>query len=354
VGSGIVTDAVESLAENLRLQARGCELLGSPFYARLLELMIVDLEAGGPVWSLLGPHADETFGAAYPIRLLGAVHHLVLSGGAPALAAHFSTTGGDGDADAAWPLYRDVLAAAPASVIDILGRPPQTNEVGRSASLAGGLATVARDTRLPLRLLEIGTSAGLNLRLDRYWYEQDGVGWGDPQTAVRFVDLWAPGRPPFESGAVVATRRGCDRDPIDASTPDASLTLLSYVWPGQDARFDTLRAALHIAGAFPITVDQADAVEWVPSQLAEPHAGLATVVMHSVFWQYLSPDARASIIASLGAAGARATADAPLAWVRLEPSESGRSLELRRTLWPGNEERVLAKAGFHAGRVTWL
>ena len=79
MGPRLVSDSVQFLAENLRLQARGCELLGSPFYARLLELMIVDVEAGGPVWSLLGPHADETFGAAYPIRLLGAVHHLVLS-----------------------------------------------------------------------------------------------------------------------------------------------------------------------------------------------------------------------------------------------------------------------------------
>jgi hypothetical protein len=208
-----------------------------------------------------------------------------------------------------------------------------------------------------VRLLEIGTSAALNLRLDRYWYEQGGVGWGDPETAVRFVDLWAPDRPPFESGAVVAVRRGCDRDPIDASGPDASdasLTLLSYVWPGQDARFETLRAALAIAATLPITVDRADAVEWVPSQLAEPQAGLVTVVMHSVFWQYLSPESQQSIVASLATAGERATADAPLAWLRLEPSASGNSLELRLTTWPGNDEALLAKAGFHAGRVTWL
>jgi hypothetical protein len=347
-------DAVRSMTENLRLQARGCRYLGSPFYAGLLELMLDDVEAGGPVWTLLGPHADESLGAAYPIRLLAGVHRVVLSGAAPALAAHFPTTGGDGDVAASWPAYRDLLATAPETVIDMLRRPPQTNEVGRSASLAGGLATVALHTRFPLRLLEIGTSAALNLRCDRYWYEHDTASWGDPAAAVRFVDLWSPGRPPFTADLIIATRRGCDRDPIDVSAPDASLRLLSYVWPGQDARFDTLRAALDIAAAFPITVDRADAAEWVSAQLAEPHTGLATVVMHSVFWQYLSPDTQASIVADLHAAGARAAADAPLAWLRLEPSASGNSLELRLTTWPGNEETVLAKAGFHAGPVTWL
>jgi hypothetical protein len=345
--------ATRTVTDGLRLQAAGCRHLGSPFYAGLLELMVDDVEAGGAVWTLLEPHADEPSGAAYPIRLLAGVHRAVLSGAAPALAAHFPTTGGDGDVTATWPEYRDLLASPPETVLDALRRPPQTNEVGRSASLAGGLATVARLTALPLRLLEIGTSAGLNLRLDRYWYEQEGIGWGDPASAVRFVDLWSPARPPFEAGAVVAMRRGCDRDPIDPSGAEASLTLLSYVWPGQDARFETLRDALEIAAAVPISVDRADAVEWVPAQLAVQRAGLATVVMHSVFWQYLPADAQDSIVASLAAAGSRATADAPLAWLRLEPSASGNSLELRLTSWPGGGEVVLAKAGFHAGPVTW-
>jgi hypothetical protein len=349
-----MTDAVAMLVENLRLQALGCQHLGSPFYAGLLELMAVDVEAGGPVWTVLGPHAEEPAGAAYPIRLLGGVHRMVLSGTAPALAAHFPTTGGDGDVAATWPEYRALLAARPEAVLDTLRRPPQTNEVGRAASLAGGLAVVADQTRLPLRLLEIGTSAGLNLRLDRYWYECDGFGWGDSSAAVRFVDLWAPNAPPFEARAMITTRRGCDRDPIDATGEEAALTLLSYVWPGQDARFDTLRDALEIAAGFPIEVDRADAREWLPAQLAETRRGTATVVMHSVFWQYLATGTRESIIATFAAAGARAADDAPLAWLRLEPSERGNSLELRLTTWPGGREVVLAKAGFHAGRVTWL
>ena len=306
------------------------------------------------MWTVLEPHVEETFGAAYPIRLLGGVHRMVLSGAAPTLAAHFPTTGGDGDAQAAWPHYRALLATRPEPLLDTLTRPPQTNEVGRSASLAGGLAVVAGRTGLPLRLLEIGTSAALNLRLDRYWYEQGGAGWGDPDSAVRFVDLWSPARPPFEAAVVIATRRGCDRDPIDASRDEAALTLLSYVWPGQEARFDALRDALAIAAAFPVDVDRADADVWLPRQLADVHEGHATVVMHSVFWQYLATETQDSIVASLGAAGDRATCDAPLAWLRLEPSAKGTSTELRLTTWPGGDEALLAKAGFHAGPVRWL
>jgi hypothetical protein len=345
--------AARAVAENLRRQALGCRYMGSSFYAALLEAMVDDLEAGGPVWALLEPHASEPFDAAYHLRLLAGVHRMVLVGAAPALAAHFPTTGGDGDVEAMVPAYLGLLAERPEPVLDALRRPPQTNEVGRSAALAGGLATVARRTALPLHLLEIGTSAGLNLRLDRYWYEQDGHGWGDSSAAVRFVDLWSPARPPLEAGAVIATRRGCDRDPIDAGGSEGALTLLSYVWPGQDARFAMLRDALAIAGRFPVEIDRADAVEWLSARLAQPHAGFATVVMHSVFWQYLPQEARGSIVAIFAAAGARATPAAPLAWLRLEPSSTGAALELRVTTWPGGADVVLATAGFHAGPVDW-
>jgi hypothetical protein len=351
-----MNDAARVVAEHLRLQGAGCEHMGSAFYGALLAVMADDVEAGGPVWTLLEPHAEESFDAAYRLRLLAGVHRMVLSGAAPALASHFPTTGGDGDVGAMWPEYRDLLAARPETVLDALRRPPQTNEVGRSAALAGGLAVVAQRTERPLRLLEMGTSAGLNLRLDRYWYEQDGMSWGERAAAVRFVDLWAPTRPPFEAGAVIAMRRGCDRDPIDATAEDAPLTLLAYVWPGQDARFRTLRDALEIAAAFPVTVDRADAVEWLPAQLGESHEwhrGRATVVMHSVFWQYVPNAAQESIVSSLKVAGERATAATPLAWLRLEPSSRGTALELRLTMWPGGAEERLATSGFHAGPVEW-
>jgi hypothetical protein len=75
--------------------------------------------------------------------------------------------------------------------------------------------------------------------------------------------------------------------------------------------------------------------------------------MHSIFWQYLDATRRDAITGALAAAGARATSDAPLAYLRLEPSANGHWTELKLTCWPGGDDALLATAGFHAGPVRW-
>jgi len=338
----------------IRIYQVACSGMGSPFYADLLERMAADVVAGGPVGRFLADHLDSSYEDALPLRFLGGVHRLVLAGQAPALAARFPSVGGDGDAVAAWPALLAGLDAHSDAIRDALTRPPQTNEVGRSAALVGGFLVVARDTALPLRVLEIGSSAGLNLRFDRYWYESDGAGYGDPASPVRFTGLWAEGRPPFGTVVTIAERRGCDRDPIDAGTEDGRLTLLSYVWPGQTERFTMLRAALDVAREVPVAIDRADIPNWLTRQLAEPAPDLATVVFHSIVWQYLTDDERTTGEAVLAAAGDRATADAPLAWLRLEPSADLTHTELRVTTWPVGEERLLARCHYHLGPVQWV
>ena len=77
--------------EALRLQAAACDNLGSPFHGALLRRAADDLDAGGPVGALLDPWAQADlkalFDDAVPLRLLGGLHDLVLSGEDPALAA---------------------------------------------------------------------------------------------------------------------------------------------------------------------------------------------------------------------------------------------------------------------------
>jgi hypothetical protein len=351
----VSADARTTLGARLRGQAAYCEAARSPFYAELLEHLAVDAEAGGPTWDLLGRTVDDPALQVPQLRLLGAVHRLVLGGAAPELTAHYPSVGGDADAAAAWPAVRSLFTARHEELARSLDRPPQTNEVGRSAALIGGFLTVSAETGHPLRIPEVGASAGLNLRFDHFWYQSGEHGLGDAASPVRFVDVWEGPPPPFDVTMTVSSRAGCDHDPIDPASDTGRVALLGYVWPDQPARFALLRSALDVAARVPATIDQADALEWVAAQLADPHPGEATVVFHSIVMQYFGSDDIAEFAAILADAGARATPSAPLAWLRLEPTSTTEvtRAELRLTLWPEGEERLLALAGFHGTPVEW-
>jgi hypothetical protein len=283
---------------------------------------------------------------------MGAVHRLVLRGEAPELAPFYRSTGGSEGPDGAWEPFRRVLAAHTDELRDEVTRPVQTNEVGRSGALVGGFLLVAERFGLPLRVLELGASAGLNLRWDHFQYEARGKRWGPADSPVRLCDFDTPPIPPFDIEAEVAERRGCDRNPLDPTSPEDQLTLLSFVWCDQAWRVRRLRAALEVASQVPATVDNANISEWLEQQLATDVEGNAIVVFHSIVMQYLDEADRARTFELLRASGAAATERAPLAWLRMEPA--GDHAEVRLTMWPGGEDRLIAHSGFHGASVRWV
>jgi hypothetical protein len=115
---------------------------------------------------------------------------------------------------------------------------------------------------------------------------------------------------------------------------------------------ELLRAALEIAAQVPVTVDTADALDWVERQLALPMPGRATVLFHSITALYFESEYRRRFARAIEDAGRRATADAPLAWLSLELE--GDRFETRLRLWPGGEDRLLALSGPHGPPVRWL
>ncbi|MCB0971710.1 MAG: DUF2332 family protein, partial [Acidimicrobiales bacterium] len=124
-----------------------------------------------------------------------------------------------------------------------------------------------------------------------------------------------------------------------------------FVWADQLDRLARLDAALEVARADPPTIDRTSAAPWLEEHLARPAPGLATVVVHSIVLQYLTRDERGRAVAAIEAAGAAATDDAPIWWLRLEPG--GDQAELRVTRWPGGATRRLARSSYHGPPVVW-
>jgi hypothetical protein len=331
-------------------QAGFCTRLGAPFMALLSETLGKRLDRTTEVGRriLSWPGSPGCFADAVALRLCGGLHFLARGGGAPDLASLYPPASLPEEA-ALWAALAPVLndAGLPAW----LDHAPQTNEVGRSAVLMGGLLVIADRFKLPLRLYELGASAGLNLLLDAYGYELGGLAAGDPASGVQLEPAWE-GPPPPQAAVTIAGRRGTDLNP--ARLPEDGDRLLAYVWADQPERLQRLEAALAIAAVSPPEVDRAGAAEWLEAQLAlEPEPGVTRVVMHSVAFQYFDADSQNRVTAHIEAAGKRASTTASLAWLRYEQGPADGRPSLRLRTWPGGEH-LLAWAHPHGRSVQWL
>jgi hypothetical protein len=217
-----------TFVDRMRSQADYCRSSGSPLTADLLEGTVDDLSTGGAVAELLAPLADDPPDSAPSLRFAGALHRLVLERRAPALAVHYPSVGGTpGDV---WPAARRTVEGHLAALHELVRRPVQTNEVGRSSALLGGLLHVVAHTGLPVRLLEVGASGGLNLHVDRYRHDvTPGVLLGDPASPVVLDAPWQGAPPPYDLPLQIAERLGCDPEPLDPTSggpPDADVVRL--------------------------------------------------------------------------------------------------------------------------------
>lgn len=341
----------DSLLETIETQRFGCEMSGSDLYSDILRFVADDVAEGGVSAELLEPVASAPFGDAVILRYLAALHLLVLDGRAPGLGRHFPSVGGVPGRG----LGADVRRAASdhrEEVVRRMAQGVQTNEVGRSAALVGGYLELGR-LGLPLRVLEVGSSAGLNLLFDRYRYVGEGrTALGPEASPLVFGRPWFARQPDLGLPLDVVERRGSDVAPIRIDTAEGRLRLRSFVWGDQPERMARLDAALEAAAAEPPPVDTATAPAWLREQLAVPVPGCTTVVSHSIMFQYLSEPERRAMLDAIDAAGRAATPEAPFAWLRLEPG--GDQAELRLTTWPGGVAHLLARSSYHGPPVVWL
>ena len=351
-----MTDRLAGLLEH---QADAAERHGSPMYGALLHRTAAEVGRAGPLRRVLEQHADAPGPAATGLRLLGAVHRLVLEGGADDLAPYYPSVGGTWDLEGAWPAYVALLDDRHDDVTRWMRRPPQTNEVGRAAALAGGLLRLVETHPLPVRLYELGASAGLNLRADRFCYVGASGSWGPVDSPVQLDPAWVGVPTPVSGRLDVVERVGCDPDPVDVGTAEGRLVLTSYVWPDQAARLDRLRGAFRVAEEVAATVREQSAADLVAGlDLAD---GTLTVLWHSLMWQYLDRAERTAVDEDVRRLGATATERAPFAHLFLEPRRRTPEAEheflvvLERwpSAGPGGDKTVLGPAHPHGVPVRW-
>ena len=345
-GDGIVAKAFDN-------QVAYCDASGATVTARVVAAVrdLIERGEGGVFFDALRNWPGSPLADALPLRVAGGIHSLKLAGAAPALAAIYRDEPGLDDA----AIVADVIRAHEADLLPWLAGPPQTNEAGRSANFIGAMLWLA-DKGLPSRFacLEIGSSAGINLMLDRYHYDLGGVQVGPQPGAMQFTPEWQGAAPPDRAIEIVSTK-GCDVAPVDLTDPAQALRLKAYIWPEHTVRFERMAAAIVEAGKSPPDLVAMNAADFVEAELAKPQQpGTTRVLMHSIVWQYVPDDQQARVAAAMAAAGARATPDRPLAWVSLEANRVMHVHEMTVRYWPGGvEPELVTRAHPHGAWIAW-
>jgi hypothetical protein len=345
----------DEMLRALLQQAESCRTLGSPMYSDLFTDLAADYANGGRTYALLAGRSLRPLHDAVPLRLASAIHRVVLQGKDDRLARHYPSVGGKPGEDFTADFIgymRDHLEDVEAG----LATQVQTNEVGRSVVhlvLSHWLTTLGVDE---FSLLEIGTSAGLNLNFDKFYGCFGQLRMGDPSSPLRFMGDWFSNAPDVPRvGATAISKRGCDISPIDIARPGDEARLLSFVWPDQRLRLERLRSAIAIAKIHRPAVDTASADEWIAQQLSRP-SNHATLIFHSIVWQYLGTETQNRLKRAIYKAGESASPAAPIAWARMEPA--GPVADIQVDVFDGSSSEPrhyrLAKIGYHGQGMNWF
>ena len=334
----------ESLLRHAQL-ARG---MGSELVASVLEAGYRNLACAPRTAQLIHNWAGDPAEAALAMRFNAALHALARQGRPPLLQALYRGVHDDFDAAVA-----QALTENDDFIEEAMRHPTQTNEVGRAAAFVAALMTLASHHKYPFELLELGTSCGLNLNLDAYAYELGGVPAGAPESPVRIAPDWR-GPPPVAAPVEVVSARGIDLNPLDPTDPATVERLMSFIWANEPARLCRLEQALGIARKRRPRVERGNAAPWLAEQLQAPQqAGLCRVIFHSMVLQYFSLEDRQAVVEAIDAAGQRATADRPLAWISYEWTRDRREVQLLLTSWPDGQTRHLATCHPYGASIDW-
>lgn len=259
-----------------------------------------------------------------PVLLLAAVHDVLLGHIDDELAAWYPNLTPAhrpaSDPALATAFERFVTSYRSEIIECVATRSTQTNEVGRSALFVPAFGLLADEVG-PLGHLDIGSSGGLNLLLDRFRYRYttvDGITEtvGNDSTVV--IDVETTGDVPVPARLPTITARlGVDAAPIDVTDDEAARWLEACVWPDQPERFRRLRAAIEIARRHPAELVTGDAVAELAGGIDRVGDGQHPVVTNSWVLNYLTSEARIAYLAELDRIGS----ERDLSWVYAEAPE---------------------------------
>lgn len=267
---------------------------GSPFYGHLIEVISSDEELMRIINRI--EHVPR------PNVLLAGVQFMLMDGADDELAAFYPGLVDNPSpmSEVGKPFTRFVRDHETELVAIGRSRYTQTNECRRCVALLPGIWETGVDR---FHLIDVGTSAGLNLAIDRFHYRWGDLEWGDPNTITLTAE--SKGRDPNPSSIEILSRTGLDLNPVDVDLPEERRWLDALIWPEHFERRQRLHQALVVARALDATKIAGNALETLSVVLGDLPGSEPVVVMHSFALNQFSPAQRQQVGAILESARVR-------------------------------------------------
>ncbi|MCJ8008721.1 DUF2332 domain-containing protein [Lederbergia wuyishanensis] len=211
----------------------------------------------------LSSHAKE--GQPIPNLFLGAVHYLLQSGFKHPLKEYYpSLVKQPLNLEGIFPHFKNFCLAFKSEVLHLLQtKRVQTNEVRRSAYLYPSFCYMYDKVKKPLSLIEIGTSAGLQLLWDQYCYSYgDGHLYGKKTSKLQiYAEIRGELFPShLENIPPVVSKVGLDLHVCDITDPENELWLRSLIWPEHQDRVKLFEKAAQLFSENPVNLIEGDGV----------------------------------------------------------------------------------------------
>lgn len=248
----------------------------SPLYASLTDEIVKDDE-------LLGLCEYIRPGQPAPNMLLGAVHYLLLKNVHHPLSNYYaSITPYVKDVKDAFPLFKKFCSLYREEIISLLQtKLVQTNEVRRTAYLYPSFSYIYSQTRKPLAIIELGTSAGLQLLWDRYSYCYGGTEhFGNSQSSVTITSQIIGTNKPYLSkvSPPVSNRIGLDLHINDVTNDEDYSWLMALIWPEHHKRRELFKGAAEMVAKTDLELIEGDGIQMIPEIASHiPHSSILCI-----------------------------------------------------------------------------
>lgn len=344
-----VSDAFKLSIESMRNS--------SPLYEALATRIVDDPE----MLDIASVGREEQFP---PLIFFGAVRYLLLGEMKghelekfyPDLCESLDQARSPQDTDA-YPIFRQFCLDYKDPIQHIITtRLIQTNEVRRCSVMVPAFGIVAELIRQPLVLIEIGSSAGINLNWDRYHYHYTGgvdLYCGQPDSVLTLgTEIQGEYVPPIPAQLPTVTDRiGIDLNPLDPADEKVRRWLHALIWPEHIERWQNLAHALDIIQEHRPEVIAGNALDVLPNVLHQVTREGALCIFHSmVIYQFSAEMAQQLDDILIEHSHQR---DIYRVWFEWEPDLGASVLRLFAYKHSAKESNMLATADPHGRWIQW-